>query len=84
MILSLPNKKNLGPRVLHPRAEGGFWVGTGNGGLGYLAEHGSIPLAWIVAGVLLMVSLLLFVQVEINLVRRERNHEQQASLLTSG
>lgn len=59
---------------------GGF---LGNIGLGYLAEHGSIPLAWIVAGVLLVVSLLLFVQVEINLVRRERSHEQQASLLTS-
>lgn len=59
---------------------GGF---LGSAGLGYLAEHGSIPLAWIVAGSLLVVSLLLFVQIEVNRARRERNNEQQASLLTN-
>ncbi|MCI0393766.1 MAG: MFS transporter [Chloroflexi bacterium] len=60
---------------------GGF---LGSAGLGYLAEHGSIPLVWIVAGALLVVSLFLFVQVEVNRMHRERHNEQQASLLANG
>jgi MFS family permease len=57
---------------------GGF---LGSTGLGYVAEHSSISRAWIIAGALLVVSLLLFVRVEINQTRRERNHEQQTPLL---
>jgi MFS family permease len=60
---------------------GGF---LGSAGLGYLAEQASIALAWIVAGSLLVVSLFLFVQVEVNRARRERDHERQASLLANG
>jgi MFS family permease len=60
---------------------GGF---LGSAGLGYLAERASIPLVWIVAGSLLVVSLFLFVQIEVNRVRRERDDERQASLLTNG
>ncbi|REG27129.1 C4-dicarboxylate-specific signal transduction histidine kinase [Archangium gephyra] len=31
--------------VLHPRAAGGFWVGSGNGGLGFVREGRFVPLA---------------------------------------
>ena len=59
---------------------GGF---VGSAGLGYLAEQRSIALAWIVAGGLLVVSLFLFVQIEVKRARRERYDEQQAPFLES-
>jgi MFS family permease len=59
------------------------YVGSalGSVGLGYLAEHASIGAAWIVAGAILMVSLLLYVTIDLRRVSYER---QEPSLLETG
>ncbi|MCA9922311.1 MAG: MFS transporter [Anaerolineales bacterium] len=62
------------------------YVGSmiGSIGLGYLAQQASIPSAWIVAGVVLMLSLLLYLRVDRLQFRQARHHDAESSILETG
>ena len=51
-------------------------------GLGYLAEQTSVSTAWIVAGSLLMVSLFLYLQIDVRQRRQKRIHESEEAIFT--
>ena len=51
-------------------------------GLGYLAEQTSVSSAWIVAGLLLVVSLLLYVQIDRRQRKQKRIHESEEAIFT--
>jgi predicted MFS family arabinose efflux permease len=58
------------------------YVGSALGaiGLGYLAEHTSVSVAWIVAGSILVVSLFLYLQVDARQRNQKRNHESKETV----
>lgn len=49
-------------------------------GLGYVAQHTSVSAAWIVAGSILMVSLLLYLQVDARQRKQKRDHESKEAI----
>ena len=58
------------------------YVGSALGaiGLGYLAEHTSVSVAWIVAGSILVVSLFLYLQVDVRQRNQKRIHESKETV----
>jgi predicted MFS family arabinose efflux permease len=59
---------------------------VGSAGLGYLAEHTSISLAWIVGGAILMVQLALYLSIDARRKDTDQrgNHAQETSVLKAG
>ena len=51
---------------------------VGSAGLGYVAEHASVGAAWIISGAVLVVSLGLYLQID---VRQRGHYAQKASIL---
>jgi DHA1 family quinolone resistance protein-like MFS transporter len=56
----------------------------GSVGLGYIARQSSTSVAWIVAGVILMVSLFLYIRVDIRQAHQSKIDDQQANVLKTG
>lgn len=52
-------------------------------GLGYVAEQASVSVAWIVAGSILMVSLLLYVQVDVRQRKEKRDYESKEAIFAA-